>query len=449
MPAAWSATPLPSVAKGYPVCRQLPVGLLVCVLACVTGLTLLGVASLVTEGPRWSVPAGSDTDAKLVRGFYDAVNVTLRSGDSAGVLSLLATDFVGYGGPPGYRPTRDGFVRYLLALHTTFPDMQLRAESVHAADGVVVARVRVDGAEVGTFLGLSLIGLPAVWGAVDVFRIDAVAIAEHWGGGANAPFLDPLHEVPLDPGRSALQVVTLNRTAVAPGASVAIGDVLGQEALFLERGRLTVAVAVNEEGEALLWRNSIANGVDPREAVAPESQAEMGRGELFMLPPGSTATVHNDSDRVAVFLTIAVRAPGGPRSVGGPSGTAPENIPPAGTPGVTTSALAGQPLLALPDGPAHLGLGRVVLAPGASLPVVAPGAALFVVEAGGLELVSTAGTVWSWDGADSSLSTVTSGTIGQVDTLTFEPGASGEVRSVADALLMLLVVTITPAIGAN
>jgi predicted ester cyclase len=404
---------------------------------------LLRLSCLVTASPPGADAAAAGNVAR-VRGFYDAVNATLRTGQSADLERLLAADFLARGGPSGLAPTRAGFIARLLALRATFPAIQLEAHDVFVQGDVVVARVRVEETSSGAFLGLPLAGELSAWGEVDVFRIAAGAIVEHWGGLADAPLLQPLHEVPLDLSPSVLQTIALERITVSPGHLLAFGSVLGPEALYLEGGRVIAAVAEDAAGMALRWHASTAVGTDLRELVAPGSEGELAPGDLLLLSQGSRAAVRNDGNVTATFLAIAVRPPAGPSISGGPVGTESAAASPAATPGVESTDLVGRPLTALPSGPVRLGLGRATLAPGVTLPAAASGVALFAIEAGSSSLANTGGTVWSRRGLDGTITTATDGTLGPGDAVVLEPGSAGEVRSAGATPLVLLVVTITP-----
>jgi predicted ester cyclase len=425
----------PPVAEGRVVRRRSPVLLVVCLLALATGLTFLGLGESLTSVPlaRNGARGAGDAQAALVRGFYDGVNATLRSGQPTDLDRLLAADFVEHGGPPGLAPNRTGLVRQLLALHATFPTMQLLAQDVLSEGDVVVAHVRVDGVAPGAFLGLRLADQRAAWGDVDVFRIAGGTIAEHWGGQEDAPFFEPLREAQLDLHFADWMTIALVRTIAAPGASQPLWAALGPQLLYLETGQLTVAVSAGAGGQSMRWRAPSPSGAGMRDVVAPPGTTTLAAGDLLLLPTGSKATATNDADASTTFLAIALRAPG--------DSSASE---PAATPDVTTVDLAGRMPATLPSGPAQVGLGRVTLAPGASLRVHAPGVALLAVEAGSMSLAISDGTAWSRHGADGAITTDSDGTLRAGDAILFEPGAAGEVRSVGDAPLVLLVVTITP-----
>jgi hypothetical protein len=214
----------------------------------------------------------------------------------------------------------------------------------------------------------------------------------------------------------------------------------------VEDGQITVEMA--ESFGSLMRRAQDSPVMDEvnRRTIRPGERAELVAGDVLLLPQGAQATLRNDATTVAAVLKVAVREPGGPNRVPGPEGTVREAPSASDADGVTVTYLGPQPVLPLPSGLARLGLGRVTLAPGAALPVSSLGTVLLVVEEGSLSAIDTVGTVWSRRGGDGSITTATGTTYGQGDGILFEPGATGEVLSVAGQPLVLLVVTITPAL---
>jgi quercetin dioxygenase-like cupin family protein/predicted ester cyclase len=420
--------------------------------ALVTAVALLRLGALLTTAPTIDHTDRGDGAANvvLVRDFYDAVNAALRGGPLTDLERRLAAGFVAHGGPPGLPPARAGFVRHVRALRATFPEMPLRAQEVSAHGDVVVARVRIEGAARGAFLRLPLPGSPPPWGGVDLFRIAAGAVAEHWGGRAHAPLLEPLQQAPLDVPPTAAQTLALTRTTVAPGGSLAAWIGRGTEVRYLETGTLTVAVISGATGPARHWRSSPPGSADPPDAVVTGSETALAPGDVLLVPAGTWVTTRNDGGAAATFLAVALHRPGGA------GGAAPASMPPiaipiatpvaipVAIPAVGTTDLMGNVPTKLPGGPAVLGFGRATLAPGGTFPVAAPGAALLAVEAGELSVAIAAGTVWRRHGADGTIATTSRRLLEAGDAVLVEPGADTEVRNAGDGPLVRLVVTLTP-----
>ena len=310
------------------------------VLGLVTAIALLRFAELLAAGPSAGEVAPGDGDAALVRGFYDAVNATLETGQSTEFDRLLAADFVVHGGPVGRPPTDTGFVRHLVSLHAVYPTMRLLPQDMTARGDLVVVRVRVEGVTSGAFLNLPVSDQPPPWGSIDIFRIARGAIVEYWGGQDRTPVLEILEVASLVVPSSDLQTIWLERTTLVSGGEFTLRTGLDPEALFLEAGHLTVAVT-----------SSAVRG-----QAAPGVETKLNPGDILLLPGGVNATARDDIGGGATFVTIALRKPGGSTKHEDPS---------AGMRDVTTIELAGVPLVALPSGPAVLGLGHATIAPGA------------------------------------------------------------------------------------
>lgn len=132
------------------------VRVMICVLALVTAVALLRASALVAQAPRRDQPARATEAA--VRGFYDAVNQILRTGDLAALDAAVAPDLVVHAPQTGGTTDRDGLARRLVAARAVFPDASLVVEDVVANGDRAMARVAVRGGEVGGFAGIPLRG---------------------------------------------------------------------------------------------------------------------------------------------------------------------------------------------------------------------------------------------------------------------------------------------------
>src|SRR5262249_32803230 len=129
------------------------------------------------------VPSGGAAPA-AVPAFYDAANSVIETGDASALDTIVAPDFVDHAPAPGAPPTRDGLARPLLGPRAAFPGLRLAPDDVAATGDRVVARVRLEGAAAGRFLGLPLGGGFAPWGPIDVFRVAGNRVVERWGTAA-------------------------------------------------------------------------------------------------------------------------------------------------------------------------------------------------------------------------------------------------------------------------
>jgi SnoaL-like polyketide cyclase len=357
-----------------------------CLLALATGVALLlaGAAVAVPDGAvgRSGPPREvAEADAALVRRFYDAVNATLETGDTASLAALLASDFVDRAAPPGDATTGGGLVQHVLALRATFPAMRLVPEDVQAHEDWVQARVRAEGVARSVFLGVRFSGELAAWPPLDGFRVAGGRIAERWAAGDRPAPPQPLARVPLAE-TPAGAVVRLARLTFAPGVREPEAGLLGPLLLADEAGTLAVRVL----GPAALARGEAVGTGGPGATAVPRGETvSLHPGDGLVLPPGTHYVVENAGPTPAVVLALAL-LPAGTGALGG--GTA--GWPWAGSPDVAAQLLVDGTATDLPDGPATLALGRLTLAPGAELaadlPVVPR---LVVVETGTLQLATT------------------------------------------------------------
>ena len=394
--------------------------LLTCLLAAITGVALLGASALVAvpagETGTLAAPSGNGAaDPALVGHFYEAVNATVATGDTASLVDLLAADFADRTTHPGYAPTPAGLVEHLLALRATFPTMWLTVEDLQAQGDWVLARLRVDGAGRGDFFGVSMSVAPTSWEAIELVRTAGGRIAERRAAGDWPVLPHLLAQAPLArPPAGAF--VRLGRLTFAPGASQPRTAIIGPLLVAVERGALTAVV----EGEAVLVR-----GEDASANASPTGEVIVGAGDALLLSSSARYSVRNTGAAPAVVLTLALF----PWNSGA-TDAAPFFWPEAGLPEITAQLLAEGVVTDLPEGPAKIALGRVSLAVGAELNVDrVTGPRLAIVEAGTLEVEPTAGLGTTLAAGQWSL---------------VQPASMPTFRNAGDGPLVLLLVTITP-----
>jgi hypothetical protein len=390
-----------------------PALLLTCLLALATALALLGVAA--TRPPPRAVPGAARAGPAAraaVRGFYDAVNAAIATGETAPLAAVLAPDYAERAADGAAVPGRAALERAVRALHAVSPGLRLEPEVVAAEGDRAAARVRVAGGGATAFLGLALAGwIP--WGPVDLFRLAGGRVAERASAGGPPGLLEPLVAAPVELGPPADRAVSVARVTLAPGGWRCAPGVDGLHLLVVEAGE--VAVAVDAAPGATL-------GADP---------PVLDSGDWRFLPERGAYEVRNLGSGPAVLLEVLATAT-----------TATQVGACAVAEGATTRVLAGGQAVAVAGGPVAVAAGRVVLPPGGRLAWAGPaGAVLLAVEAGTLGLAA-AGAPWVRRGAGGAEAAGGAATLAAGDGALLDEGAGAELRNAGDGPLRLLVVTL-------
>jgi mannose-6-phosphate isomerase-like protein (cupin superfamily) len=213
---------------------------------------------------------------------------------------------------------------------------------------------------------------------------------------------------------------------------------------------VTLAIEDAETAATLL-----AGGADGMPTpFRPGAELVLAPGALVDIPSGTSYRLVNAAagDAVAVAATLVP-------PVDEEMETAridPAYPPPLATPddagvvmlqgGVTVRPLVDMTTLFLPDGPARVGLGRVVLAAGAALaPEPVAGPVLLAVDGGGLALTSDSGRTWVRRGATGHGTETATAALGAGDGVSIPPGTAWGLRNPGPDPLTLLIFAITPS----
>jgi hypothetical protein len=391
-----------------------------------------------------------DDDAvTVVRAFYEAVEEMLETGDATALAAAVASDHVEHAAAPGLPPTRDGLTHALRELRVTHPDLRLSPANIVAVDGRVVAQVDVAGVAAGRFLDLALGRAFAPWGPIDLFRVAGGQIVEHWGIVAGARFA-PLGGAPLGELAGTPQVLSLIRWSFPAHTSIDAVAGEGNQLLVAATGVLTVTI-VDAPGEPVM--------VSPGSAHRPTT---VRSGTTLSLAPGASVTVPsatsfrlgNDTGAPAVAVSASLVPPGAAEvTTVRFASSYPEPVATSDAAGVKTFAggvamhpLAGSGMIFLPDAPAAIGVGRVILAGGAELPPIPiTGPTLIALETGSLELGTGAGQAWVRRGDSGSSSTTGKTSLGAGDGAYLLAGTDLSLRNGDNDLATLLIFAVMPA----
>lgn len=105
----------------------------------------------------------------------------LRRKDFAAVAEFLSPDFIiNLAGAPYQMHGRRVWLRNTKAFSNAFPDIQIEAQDMFAADDKVAVRFRFTGTHAGEFLGNQPTGKQVDYQSYELYRIADGKIAEEW-----------------------------------------------------------------------------------------------------------------------------------------------------------------------------------------------------------------------------------------------------------------------------
>jgi predicted SnoaL-like aldol condensation-catalyzing enzyme len=360
-------------------------------LALVTGFVVsetrqVALAPVDVEGSRLL-----NRSAEVVRQFYAAANETVGTGELSPLERVVDRDFVDHGALPGVSPDRAGLIAYFTRLHRTAPTLRLVVLDVLAQGNRVAARLRLEGGDDVTFLGLS-VAADRFWSGFDVFRLEDDRIVERWADEASLASFDSIVTVTVPVANPTRKALTLQQWTYAPHAAERGSTYLGFAMLVVDRGSLTLELDRRSVTPVRLVPRG--EGLELDEVwIEPGRAVELEAGDTLVLPDGSLYELRNDAAAPAVALAVTAF---GPLPAIGPGGGLQV---PTETSGVTRTVLAGGLSANLPRGEVRVAIGRATLAAWANLPAHQVGVAeLIAVEAGDLTLTTTGGTTWASTG---------------------------------------------------
>jgi hypothetical protein len=368
----------------------------------ITLLTVATAIALFTSGwilsnpavvdPR---PAGAET---IVRDFYAAVNQTIRSGDASALNASVEEHAETHGPLATIAPSRDGLSRYLLSLHATTPQLELRVTGMAITGSRAVVDVDVTGAEEGSFLGSSLREV-APWSAVDGLRIGNGRVLEFWSEATGLALLESQRSAPVSFGLPTDRRVSLDRVTIAPEDRLLAEGKEDLHWLLGESNHLTVTTTPNPTN-------------DSPEAEPNSHETRLHTGELLALPTWSHTEIRNTGLDPASLLVLTVAGSPDSPFYDSPTLTVQSTSETSASwpkwktgvtqrlGGATFTTLTGGISTALPKNQAFLAVAHVTLAPGAVFSGIAlSGPCLIVVDTGKLDLFARGEPAWIYQGS--------------------------------------------------
>lgn len=389
-----------------------------CALALITGAWFGQAYILFTElDPVAVADPSAERAVDTVWRFYDAIDSFFRTGDDRALRAVVAPEFADHIIQPTSPADREGLIGYLASLRDTFPSLRLVPQDVIVQEGRVVTRLSVDGATVGSVLGIPLTGT-APWPRVDIVRVYRDQIVERWGEPAGYATATPLFAETMAIPYLGDVVPVLQRLTYAPGATELKVDQRGPAIISVESGNLDVSVG-GERAGAYQPADVGGSGGHPPKVWA--TTTTIGPGGVVVVPDRVAFAMSNLSESPAVALRFNLIQP--TRGVVRTH----EASADASAAGVKVQTLAGYSVALVGAGDFTVDLIRVSLAPGARLgshPI--PVLELVAVESGTLTAVLDGHPVTAWlrDARGRSITPDLLSTIDEGFGLTIGKGAS-------------------------
>ncbi len=131
----------------------------------------------------------SEQHKRTIRRFYDEV---INQNNLAALAGLLGDHYISHDLPSDPAALK-GFIN---GMHTAFPDGQMTIDQLIAEGDTVAMRGTYRGTQTGSLQDIPPTGKAVVVPAMDMYRVVAGKIVEHWGGPNQLSLLQQLGVVP-------------------------------------------------------------------------------------------------------------------------------------------------------------------------------------------------------------------------------------------------------------
>lgn len=325
---------------------------------------LLGAASLAVAALAMSIPhadvtaSDSSSQGQVVRRFYDAVNLQIKTGDSTALLDILHPDFIDEHPLPRVSPGPEGLVEYVHSLHVQFPAASIEIESILAHEDEVVVISRAHLKEESEAMNARFEIRSSIWNSPERFRIAGNQIIERDSPNRGLAMLQERFDVSLRLDADQPRTFQATHLAFVKSGSARLQTTAGPALLHVISGELaiTVTTSLDESG--------------PRRPTIVESafghHRPLSQGEVNALPEGTTLTIpagHSftaispSGPVLALYLSATRTSPLGPGITGVASSSA----------GLTLRDLGPVAMNIVSPGVVKLTLHRIALTPAASI----------------------------------------------------------------------------------
>jgi hypothetical protein len=362
-------------------------------------LSLATVLAIFAAGWVLASPAVADpglpVSKETVRAFYAGINLTIRSGDTTGLESVVDEHVITHGSLAAIAPDRAGLARYLLSLHATNPNLELEVADIAATGSRAMVTVTLSGGNVSDFLGNAVVG-SAQWGTIDAIRVDNHKVVELWSDASGLALLSPLGHAGVTFETETERNAALDRLSI-PGKEVIVAPPRSEfRWLQIETGEVVIASHA-DHSTSLIPPQS--NGTPGPEIESTKLQP----GDLIGLPVRNRIELKNMGSETATALVLGISSLG-PNTVGmdpaypqgQPSTTGESDLPkwwtgsrPSRLEPAPSTSLASNVSLPFSLGAVSIDVGRAAFTSNASLSEFGQTAvSMLLVESGTLDVVS-------------------------------------------------------------
>lgn len=403
-------------------------------LSLLTALTLVYAVSSVAQPISEVSP--ENHSAEVVRSFYDAVNTTLRLGDTTALAQVTHPAFVVQGPGTGANLDRGDFAEQIMALRDAYPELQITVNDLLADRERVLARISITGAELG-LLGSPTPDIPPGM-LTETLRVEGGHVVEYGGVLADLrpPFRMLQETIPGQGDRQAISVwrLTMSRHAQLDG-QIAVGPTM----VSPESGTISVRIY----GKGTIRRVSARSSPASPQPTEPGGDNMLGQGDQVTISEGARYALRASGETPAAVTVATVQQAGTQPLSDQPqvrqSAPAPTSVITAPGEPAAPLGVERQPLLLLaplePTAPAvSISIWQIALAPGMTISGAPPKGAAYVTALSGHALIETA--IENVGGEMTAL------TVGQAVPL--DPRARTSARNVDRTPAVLLVVIAQP-----
>ena len=140
----------------------------------------------------------TEENKAIMRRFYEEIG----KGNLAAMGELVAADLVDHTPfVPGQAQGRQGTLELFTMIRAAFPDLRITVEDIVAEGDKVVSRGTFSGTHKGEFMGIAPTGKQITVGLIEIVRIVAGKMVEHWNVVDNLGMMRQLGVVP-PPGQT-------------------------------------------------------------------------------------------------------------------------------------------------------------------------------------------------------------------------------------------------------